>query len=70
VLALVGVVLGLAGAFAVTRVLASALYAVRPTDPLTFRAVSLLMMALVVVASYIPTRRATEIDPIVALRYE
>jgi putative ABC transport system permease protein len=69
-LALVGVFLGLAGAFAVTRVLASALYAVRPTDPLTFSAVSLLMMALAAVASYIPARRASRIDPMAALRSE
>ena len=69
-LAMAGVALGLAGAFALTRVLERFLWGVRPTDPFTFTAVALLLAAVAMLASYIPARRATRVDPLVALRYE
>jgi putative ABC transport system permease protein len=65
-----GVGLGLCGAVAVTRVLQSFLFEVKPTDTATFVAVSVLLAAVALLATYIPVRRATKVDPIVALRYE
>jgi ABC-type antimicrobial peptide transport system permease subunit len=69
-LALTGIGIGLAGALALTRYLTSQLYEVKPTDPLTFIAVSAAFAGITLVATYIPARRATKVDPIVALRYE
>jgi putative ABC transport system permease protein len=68
--ALIGIAAGLASALALTRLLASMLYGVRPTDPLTFLASALLLAAVSLLASYIPARRATQVDPMVALRHE
>jgi putative ABC transport system permease protein len=65
-----GLVFGLAGALAVTRLLSSLLYGVSSADAITFVAVSLALTAVAFLASYLPSRRATRIDPLVALRYE
>jgi predicted permease len=69
-LALIGIAIGLAGAFAVTRLLSSLLYGIRPTDFATFAAVSLALTGIAFLASYVPARRATRVDPVVALRHE
>jgi predicted permease len=68
-LALIGVAIGIAGALALARFLSSMLYGVNPTDPLTFIAVSLILITIALVACYIPARRAANVDPMVALRY-
>jgi ABC-type antimicrobial peptide transport system permease subunit len=66
----IGIGIGLAGAIALTRYIEGMLYGVKPLDPLTYVAVVALFAAVTSIASYVPARRATRIDPMTALRYE
>jgi putative ABC transport system permease protein len=70
VLAAIGILLGLGGAMAVTRYLSTMLFGLTPLDALTFVSVSAAFLLVALVACYIPSRRATKVDPLIALRYE
>jgi putative ABC transport system permease protein len=69
-LALLGVVIGLAGALGLTRFLSGLLFGVKPGDPLTLVAVSALLIGVALFASYIPARQAAKVDPLVALKHD
>jgi ABC-type antimicrobial peptide transport system permease subunit len=69
-MAALGVLIGIAASLAITRLISTLLFGITATDPLTFAGVAALLSAAALLASYIPARRATRVDPLVALRYE
>jgi len=69
-LTLIGVALGLAGALALTRVMKNLLFNVSAADPATLALIALLLVVVALISSYIPARRATKVDPLLALRHE
>ena len=70
ILALIGVAIGLAGSYWLTRLMTTLLFEVKPTDPMTFATVAVALIVIALIACYIPAHRATKVDPLVALRYE
>jgi putative ABC transport system permease protein len=69
-LTIIGMAAGLLGAFALTRLMATMLFSIKPTDPITFGVVALILVVVALLACYIPGRRATKVDPVNSLRYE
>jgi putative ABC transport system permease protein len=66
----IGLIVGLAGALLLTRTMRSMLFEISPNDPITIVGIALLLLLIAMLASYIPARRATRVDPMIALRYE